>query len=362
MFPTESVTEDYLLTLRLQEFGHRTVYLDERLSVGLAPEGLKEYTTQRTRWCLGLMQIVRGRYCPWDLRSKLSLPYRVSLTESFIYWAVTFPFRLLCVVVPTLYWLFGIRALHADLPDAISAYFPYFISQAFVVTWISQGRMLPMLVEVSQLLIVPDIAKAVLAGLVRPKGHKFNVTPKGGRRDETFVQWRPLWIFIPLIVLMIAGVVYTFVFDEARSVEEGTALTLFWTWYNLCVLVICVLVCIERPRYRLHERHPGRGYAILLIGEQTYNLSIVDISAGGLLLRGTVPVEIGTRATVMLPGKLRVSMTVVRSEKDRLALAVEDADASNAMIRHIHSGYYRGNQFGYRPYLAAKKIIQRAFG
>ena len=35
-FPTDSVTEDFLLTLRLDRLGWRTVYLNEPLSVGLA--------------------------------------------------------------------------------------------------------------------------------------------------------------------------------------------------------------------------------------------------------------------------------------------------------------------------------------
>ena len=36
-FPTDSVTEDYLLTLRLKEIGYRTVYLNEPLSLGEKP-------------------------------------------------------------------------------------------------------------------------------------------------------------------------------------------------------------------------------------------------------------------------------------------------------------------------------------
>jgi cellulose synthase (UDP-forming) len=44
-FPTDSVTEDYCVTLKMKQGGYRTVYLNERLSLGLAPEGLKEYIT-----------------------------------------------------------------------------------------------------------------------------------------------------------------------------------------------------------------------------------------------------------------------------------------------------------------------------
>ena len=37
--------------------GYETHWLNERLSVGLSAEGLPEYITQRTRWCLGTMQV-----------------------------------------------------------------------------------------------------------------------------------------------------------------------------------------------------------------------------------------------------------------------------------------------------------------
>jgi cellulose synthase (UDP-forming) len=141
--PTQSVTEDYLLTLRLEEAGYHTVYLNERLSAGLAPEGLKEYATQRTRWCLGLMQICRGRYSPFRAGNALSLHHRIGLLESFLYWAASYPFRLLCIIVPILYWVFGIRAVNADLGDAISNYLPYFIGQTVTTVWLNGGRCCP---------------------------------------------------------------------------------------------------------------------------------------------------------------------------------------------------------------------------
>jgi cellulose synthase (UDP-forming) len=358
-FPVESLTEDYLLTLRLSEFGHQTVYLNERLSVGLAPEGLREYATQRSRWCLGLMQIVRGQYCPLGRNNRLSLSYRAGLVESFFYWAASFPFRLLCIVIPALYWLFGVRAVHADLADAIAAYFPYFISQATAVYWVSQGRVLPMLLEASQLLIVTDIAKATYAGLFRPKGQKFKVTPKGGRRDERVIQWRALALFATLAAGIVGGVGYTFFVSNTWYVEDGAVLTLIWTWYNLCVVFVCMFVCIEQPRYRRHERYPGRAYAILAIGDRAYNLSIADISVGGLLLRGEVSAEVGSAAMVVLPGRTQLPMVIVRKEPGRLALTAADADARDAMARHIHSGWYGAQDVEIKPLRVAKKIAER---
>ncbi len=91
-FPTDSVTEDFLLSLSLQEKGWRSVYLNEALSEGLAPEGLKEYVTQRARWCLGLMQIARGRLGPFG-RNNLRLRDRWSVLDAVFYWLLSFPFR-----------------------------------------------------------------------------------------------------------------------------------------------------------------------------------------------------------------------------------------------------------------------------
>ncbi len=96
-----SVTEDYLVTLRLKERGYLTVYLNERLTLGLAPEGLKEYITQRSRWCLGFMQIVRGRSGPFSLQSNLTLIDRLSLVDAFMSWTASYGMKVLGLVVPS---------------------------------------------------------------------------------------------------------------------------------------------------------------------------------------------------------------------------------------------------------------------
>ena len=99
-FPIDSVTEDYLLTLRLKERGILTVYLNEALSFGLAPEGLKEYLTQRSRWCLGFMQICRGPSGPLSRLANICLLDRLFLLESFLHWTAAHAFRLLGIIIP----------------------------------------------------------------------------------------------------------------------------------------------------------------------------------------------------------------------------------------------------------------------
>lgn len=56
--PTDSITEDMLLSISLLRNGYITRYLCERLAFGLAPEGLKAFFVQRQRWARGAMQIL----------------------------------------------------------------------------------------------------------------------------------------------------------------------------------------------------------------------------------------------------------------------------------------------------------------
>ena len=54
---TESVTEDILTTMKMLPDGYITRYLNERLSLGLAPEDVKGLMIQRRRWAQGIDSI-----------------------------------------------------------------------------------------------------------------------------------------------------------------------------------------------------------------------------------------------------------------------------------------------------------------
>ncbi|MDD3506607.1 MAG: hypothetical protein PHX65_08705, partial [Sulfurimonas sp.] len=90
------------------------VYLNEALTEGLAPEGLKEYVTQRARWCLGLMQIARSRVGPLA-HNRLRLRDRWSVIDSVLFWWTTFSFHIASMVFPLLYWFFNVIVINASV-------------------------------------------------------------------------------------------------------------------------------------------------------------------------------------------------------------------------------------------------------
>ncbi|WP_165222314.1 glycosyltransferase family 2 protein [Affinirhizobium pseudoryzae] len=251
--PTESVTEDFMLTLALQEKGYRTVYLNEALTEGLAPEGLKEYVTQRARWCLGLMQIARGRLGPLR-RNGLRLRDRWSVIDSVLFWLTTFPFRIAAMVFPLLYWFFNVTVVDASVPEVIDYFGVYMVWVLFVLNFISGGLIIPIVNDVSQLLGAIPITRAAVSGLIRPHGHPFSVTAKGGDRTKVVIQWRLMRPFLILFALTIVGLLAGIVSDRFayNDAGDGKVVILFWTIYNLVILFVTLVVCVEMPRVERH--------------------------------------------------------------------------------------------------------------
>ena len=360
-FPTDSVTEDYLASLRLKEIGYRTVYLNEALSLGLAPEGLKEYVSQRARWALGFMQICRGPSGPLSDKVDTTLTDRIMLSETFLHWSATHMFRLLALVVPALYLLFDVQAVYAGVPDAISHLLPFFIVQAAMIMWLTKGRVLPLMADLSQLLGATDITKSVFIGLFRPQGHKFQVTAKGGDRTKGFVQWRMLRIFLAYLALNVAGILWAFVLDDTRSLADASIIAYVWTWYNIVILTMACFVCVEASQARRGDRFHSSGWATLIIGNAQRQMSIADISVSGMRLRGAAPAPVGTDVHVRFDG-IDVAATIMRADAAGFAVQFAPSQEMHAsLVRHVYCDRHDGNLPDISAAKVAGAVLNRVF-
>ncbi|MBS3648040.1 glycosyltransferase [Pseudaminobacter sp. 19-2017] len=336
-FPTDSITEDFLLTLCLQEKGHRTVYLNEALTEGLAPEGLKEYITQRARWCLGLMQIARGRLGPLA-RNGLRLRDRWSVVDSVLFWATTFSFRIAALVFPLLYWYLNVTVVDASVPDVLSYFATYFCWVLISMNFVSGGMVVPIVNDVSQLLGAAPITRAAYTGLLQPKGHPFSVTAKGGDRSKVVVQWRLLAPFATLFLLTLIGVLLgivsdTFVHNDAG---DGKLVILFWTFYNLLVLAVTIIVCIELPRRERHlDDRPER--VSILVNDRPVRAWIIGLTQNTVRIRGArLPDD--QPVFIDIPGVGSVRAIVSTPTEDSARLLLEPTmDQHEALLKRFYA-------------------------
>ena len=358
-FPTESVTEDYLLTLRLKRHGFRTVYLNEQLSLGLAPEGLREYITQRSRWCLGFMQIVRGPDGPFKLNNGLQCVDRFALTETTLYWSAAYLFRVTGLLIPILYLLFDIHAVNIGTADGLAHFLPYYIAQIMVMAWLSNQRVLPVMTDLSQLLAAREILTAVGVGLFRPKGQKFEVTAKGGDRSKTVIQWRMMSWFAVLLVLTILGVVMHF--GGNNSFQDSSAVALYWSWYNMAILLSAIAVCVERPRKRKTDRLRGAQAVTVTLGNLSRVYMTADVSVGGMRLLGKIDAPVGAKLSVSIGPSLFEGEIVRRSDTDFAVEMHESVGARNAMIRNVYSGVFGAAVKQISSTVVARRVLARLF-
>jgi cellulose synthase (UDP-forming) len=335
--PTESITEDFLLTLTLEEKGWHTAYLNEPLTEGLAPEGLKEYVTQRARWCLGLMQIARGRLGPLAPNG-LRLRDRWSVLDGVFYWLTSFPFRLAALVYPLFYWYFNITVVNATVPDVLSYFGAYLFWVLAVLNFISGGLVVPLINDVSQLLGAIPITRAAIMGLVKPKGHTFTVTAKGGDRTKVVVQWRMMAPFLLLFALTLAGLLLGLLDDRFayNDAGDGKIVVLFWTVYNLFLLALAILVCVEAPRVEIHIKdRPQR--ALLRFGERLHRVWLIDLTQEAVRMRGLSP-PIGEKVLIGLRKVGDVKGVVIERSEDGCRLSLDlDEEQHQALLRRLYS-------------------------
>ena len=360
-FPTHSVTEDFLLTLQLSRQGWTTVYLNEPLSVGLAPEGIREYVTQRGRWCLGLMQIMRSPSGPFS-RDRLGLPLRFGLVDAFLYWSVGFLFKLLCLLAPLVYWFTGVTVGTASASAVISHFLPYYVATMVTLYWITGGLILPVLTDVSHVLTMPAALKATFTGLLQPHGHGFKVTPKGAIRHRSLVQWRWITGFGLLLGLTIAGMLYGSFADYTPERQEAssTAIVLFWSVYNIIVLLVVMAVCIEFPRYRMEERVKTTERVQVTAGDCKFTASLCDLSVTGALIRAAPPAGLGDVVHVQLQDVGEVSARIVRNTEDGFAVEFEDPGRRDALIRKIYCDRYDYSTKAVQSRKVMKALLARA--
>jgi cellulose synthase (UDP-forming) len=362
-FPTESVTEDFLITLRLREEGWSTVYLNEPLTEGLAPEGLGEYITQRGRWCLGLMQIVRGRLGP--LRTnRLRLIDRLGLIDAFLYWSTTYPFRIICLITPMLYWFFGVTVVNAEIADVLYYFIPYYILSLFVLNWISRGKVMPLFIEVSQLLGATAITKAVFQGLANPHNQKFKVTAKGGDRTRVVVQWPILWPILLLFVLNYFGLLFSgltdIVFD--RDPGEGRAIIVTWSLYNLVVLNIAALVCIEPPRAQLATSFTAEIVRISA-GREIIQAWVIRLTTEEAWIRGAAFLTPGREVYIDIEAVGCLLAIVKCSNVSGLELNLQPSPAQRAAIlRKLHTRVGAAGTQRASPTMLVIGALRRALG
>lgn len=250
--PTESVTEDLLTTLRMIRKGYITVYLNEKLSQGLAAESIKAFFVQRERWARGAVQTI---YLPdGPLGPGLNFWQRIFFFPTS--WLIQYPSRLLLILIPIMYLIFGLAPIkYTNFEDLIFYQAPVFLAYFLTMRWLVRGKYLPILSVSASLFATFRLLPAVLSSLIKPFGVPFKVTPKGTDSKQTHAELFTFFCLMACTIVTLYGLSINIVPEWAAITADGFfPVAVFWSFLNILMLIIAMLMCFEGPRPRTEER------------------------------------------------------------------------------------------------------------
>jgi cellulose synthase (UDP-forming) len=361
---TETVTEDMLTSFKMGEYGWRTIFLNEQLSLGLAPEGLQQYVSQRARWCLGAIQQI---YTRWSFAGvgRLNFVNRISSFDGVLYWACVFPYKLMMFSAPAVFWWTGLSVVNATPADMLVWLMPYAAFNSIAMVALGRGLAIPILTDVSQLVVATTITRQVGLALLKPFGHPFKVTAKGLSIDKKTVQWGLMTPLLMIACLTAGGVLINLSPASPFAGTGAYAINLIWSVFNVFVLLVSAMVCVELPQRRTDERFLTTEPACMILADGTRVLcTLRDISLRGARVARSDGWEHPPSGGVLLldDGALHVRFQLVRKVDDDLAISFpSDTKTRRSLIVKLFTGGYANEVVKIKIGRVLQSIVGRLF-
>ncbi|MEA1832520.1 cellulose synthase catalytic subunit [Methylobacterium durans] len=331
-FPHDAICEDINLTYTLMRDGYETHWLNERLSAGLSAEGLPEYITQRTRWCLGTMQVALLRVGPF-LGRNYTLMQRLHYLHGVLNWLCK-PFIVLMLVAPSIYWFLDMPAFHADYLSFLRYGLPALMALWIYSGWVSGGRTLPLFMEVTHTMTALAITLTLISAAIRPFGRPFKVTDKGGDRSVSMVRWRMAAGFGAISLLSAGSIVWSFVSPSSASeISPLDYFNLLWAGVAMLFTFVAFLVCFERPREPEAFRIDEASWIGVEGTAQACTIDRIGMESALLLLPSAVPdLATGMPLHLHVEGAGWIAARVERLGGNAVSLALQPEPAQRKAL------------------------------
>jgi cellulose synthase (UDP-forming) len=240
-----SITEDMNTAMRLHSTGWQTIYHNELLAEGLAPDDLSSTIQQRLRWAQGTIQVLLQEN-PWT-KPGLSFWQRLQYFQTmFSYFAGFFTFILM--ICPVIFFFTGIAPVAANDKAFMIHFLPSFILNRLTFIAITWGIPAQETWRSEQYAtgLFPVFIQAVWSVFTK-RSIKFKVTPKERQSGIYMNLVMPQIIICGLTILGLLWSLLRFSFGELPH-PELYAVNAFWGIYNIILLSAIVRAAFWQPK------------------------------------------------------------------------------------------------------------------
>lgn len=306
---TETITEDIHTTVRLHSRGWKTLYVNEPLAYGIAPQTMESFLLQRLRWAQGTMQLYRSKESPLWIRG-LTWRQRLSYLSSFLAYFESFQ-KLVLIFTPVLILAFSVFPMKVELGEFLVRWLPYFALNILANQIGGRGVFQYFKTEKFNILKMIVFIESTLT-LVWQKPLKFKVTPKSVDPSVYARETRALRLYMLITGVLAGSMLYGFA--RIFSLSDWTLsydaffIALFWAGYNNFIILFALGEIFQKRHERKHYRFPVNVNGFLVAQSPagySAQVKIVDLSiaGAGLFLDQTIPLGLkGLSIHAQLPG------------------------------------------------------------
>lgn len=275
-FFTGVITEDFATGISIQAKGYTCYAIKDVLAVGLSPTDLKSLINQRARWARGCIQTLRK--VKIITRKGLSIGQKISYCSSLLYWYTPLR-RLMYILAPILFAVFGIQVVKCSFIDLLIWWLPQYLVYQYAIKQFSKNIRTNRLSNIYDTILFPSLLPAVILETFGISQKKFAVTNKEKVDNAFWYQCKHSLIHILLFVLSIFSLMNCI--QEIFFGDGNTYfIVFFWTLVNLYSLSMAIFFMMGRKFFRVAERFQ---IEMPLYVEGIHHPCITkDISDGGL--------------------------------------------------------------------------------
>ncbi|WP_414566244.1 MULTISPECIES: glycosyltransferase [unclassified Anabaena] len=241
---SNSITEDMNTAMRLHGAGWKSVYHNELLAEGLAPDDLSSTLKQRLRWAQGTIQVL-VRENPLT-KAGLSFWQRLQYFKTMYSYFSGFA-TLVFILCPIIYFFTGTIPVKTFGPDFALHFFPAFMINRLTflaATWGIPAREI-WRSEQYAIALFPLLIQAVWS-VFTGQPIKFQVTPK---QRQSGIYMRLIWPQLVVFILTILGMLWSLVrFGMGTLNTPGVyLLNGAWAIYNLSLIWAIINASVWQP-------------------------------------------------------------------------------------------------------------------
>lgn len=254
-FAVNTLTEDIATGMLIEAKGYKGIAIDKVGAYGICVNDFTNFAKQRSRWARGCVQMAKNYKI---LRTKgLSFRQKLEYLSCVSYWFFGIR-RLIFLLAPLLFSIFGIIIVDCDLPVFISVWLPGYLLKRFCLDFIENKKRSSTWNKIYETILTPVLAFKVLAEFIGLKKKRFEVTNKSISSYSMSNSNKRVFAFhLVLFILNIIGFAMCF----ARIYDTNIynyILSFVWTLSNIFYLFVAIIFDIKFKKYNYKNFTPNK--------------------------------------------------------------------------------------------------------